>query len=92
MDITPLCDPPGDFALSVGSPPSMRVLGTLSSPAEVWLGFMQKSIIVHECSKIWLMKPAKKYHKSGFTVSFMHFPSQLLLLLSQSRLACEAAL
>ena len=28
------------------------------------------------------MKPAKKYHKSGFTVSFMHFPSQLLLLLS----------
>src|SRR6266568_5415676 len=59
---------------------------------EVWLGCMRKSIIGHECSKIWLMKPAKKYHKSGFTVSFMHFPSQLLLLLSQSRLSCEAAL
>ncbi len=59
---------------------------------EVWLGFMRKSIIGHQCSKIWLMNPAKKYHKSGFTVSFMHFPSQLLLLLSQFRLACEAAL
>src|SRR2546429_2153663 len=35
------------------------------------------------CSKIRLMKPFKKCHTSGFTVSFMHFLSQLLLLLSQ---------
>jgi hypothetical protein len=32
-------------------------------------------------------KPFKKYHKSGFTVSFMHFLRQIVLLLSQPRLA-----
>ena len=31
-------------------------------------------------------------HKSGFIVSFMHFSSELLLLLSQPRLAYEATL
>ncbi len=54
---------------------------------EVWLGFVQKSIIVHKYSNRWLMKPFKKCHKSGFIVSFMHFSSELLLLLSQPHVA-----
>ncbi len=54
--------------------------------------FVQKSIIVHKYSNRWLMKPFKKCHKSGFIVSFMHFSSELLLLLSQPRLAYEATL
>ncbi len=59
---------------------------------EVWLGFVPKSLIAYEYSHRWLMKPFKKCHKSGCIASFMHFSSELLLLLSPPRLACEATL
>ncbi len=55
-------------------------------------GFVQKSIIEYERSKIRLMKPFRKCHKSGFSIPFMHFSSEVLLLLSQSQLACEGVL
>jgi hypothetical protein len=53
---------------------------------------VQNQLIAHECSKLGRVKPFKKCHKSGFTVSFMYFSSQILLLLSEPRLPFEAAL
>jgi hypothetical protein len=38
------------------------------------------------------MKPFAKGHNSGGIVSFVHFCSEILLLLSRSQLTCEAAL
>jgi hypothetical protein len=42
---------------------------------------VQKELVMHLCSRIGFMKPFKKYHKSGFTVSFMHISYQIGLLL-----------
>ncbi len=80
------------FSLSIGFVERIDGIFEIVKLTEVWLGFVQKSIIVHKYSNIWLMKPFKKCHKSGFIVSFMHFSSELLLLLSQPRLAYEATL
>jgi SRSO17 transposase len=50
---------------------------------EVGPGFVRKSIIEQERSKIRRMKSFKKRHKSGFSIPFMHFSSEVLLLLPQ---------
>ena len=73
-----------------------RVPGKQIFPApgleEVGPGFVRKSIIEYERSKIRRMKSFKKCHKSGFSIPFMHFSREVLLLLPQSQLACEGAL